>query len=79
MPGERLAVHPPLVFAQRLRSDALVEFVGIGEPGGEDLVKGREGIGGRLGTQPQAHDLRPVRRGRRERNVRPPLFRSSRD
>ena len=41
---QRLAVHPALIFGQRLRRDPLVEFVRIGDAAIEDLLEAAEGI-----------------------------------
>ena len=54
---QRLAVHPALVFAQRLRRDPPVEFVRVGHPAFEDLLEALEGIVHRGGYQTQANRL----------------------
>ena len=41
---QRLAVHPALIFAQRLRRDPLVEFVRISDPALEYLLEALEGV-----------------------------------
>ena len=40
-PGQRLAVDATFILAQFLRSDALIEFVGVGKAACKDLIEGR--------------------------------------
>ncbi len=54
---QRLAVHPALIFAQRLRRDPLVEFVRVADPAFEYLLEIAEGIFYLGGRQPQADRL----------------------
>src|SRR6476469_8372796 len=60
-PAQRLAVYPPLVCAERLRRDPLVEFVGLFEAAIEHLVKIGEALAGGARRQPQAHSLAAAR------------------
>ena len=41
---QRLAVHPALIFGQRLGRNPLVEFVGVGDAALEDLLEAAEGV-----------------------------------
>ncbi len=68
-PGERLAVDPALVLAERAGRDPLVELVGVGEPLPERLLEGRaEGrSAGRAVGEAELDELDtrpPARRGR---------------
>ena len=54
---QRLAVHPALVLAQRLRRDPLVELVGVGDPALECLLEAAEGVVGPGGGQTEADGL----------------------
>ena len=62
---QRLAVHPALIFVQRLRRNPLVEFVGVGDPAFEYPLETAEGIFRRGGRQPQPDRLAARRRALR--------------
>ncbi len=53
-PRQRLAVHPPFIFVQRLRRNPLVEFVRVGDPAFEYLLETAKGIVYPGGRQTQA-------------------------
>ena len=55
--GQRLAVHPALIFGQRLGRDPLVEFVGVGDAALEYLLEAAEGVVGPGGRQAQPDSL----------------------
>ena len=54
---QRLAVHPPLILAQRLRRDPPVEFVCVSDPAFEYPLEAAEGVVRRGGCKPQADRL----------------------
>ena len=41
---QRLAMHPALIFGQRLGRNPRVEFVGVGDAALEDLLEAAEGV-----------------------------------
>ena len=41
---QRLAVHPALIFTQRMRRDPFVEFIRLADPAVECLLEAVEGI-----------------------------------
>ena len=55
--GERLAMHAPLVLAERGRRDPLVELVGVADSAREDLIDVLEGGRWTGGREPHRHDL----------------------
>src|SRR6516225_3009181 len=55
--GECLTVYALFVFGEILRSDAIVEFIGVDEPCPEHIVELREWIGNGLCTQSHADDF----------------------
>ena len=54
---QRLAVHPALVFVQRVGRNPLVEFVGVGDPALERLLEPAKGISCLGGGQTQPDGL----------------------
>ena len=42
--GQRLTVHPPLIFGQRTGRNPLVEFIRIGEAAVEYILEAGEGV-----------------------------------
>src|SRR6516165_11723851 len=54
---KRLAINATFILVQRMRSDPVIELVGVRKAGGEDRVKLVEWPSGGFFTQSQAHGL----------------------
>ena len=55
--GQRLAVHPALIFVQRVGRNPIVEFVGVGDPAFEYPIETAKGIFCLGGRQTEADGL----------------------